>query len=852
MSKEIFERVKFLARHVHSLASEKQSIKSNLEISLDYIIEASEVAAQSARMSHKLKTLVTIVWEYGNELERDDHYGITGYMRPTCETFRYYFQKNDPGKMETEANTPLCKECDKYHIDLLRTKINGNKQTQQIPDYFSTMHRDPQFHNEGKIPYLEYRCPMLGYTEIVFPIYVDQNFLGAVFIGQILRESDRYSQEIFEDFLTKQVRYIDPEFSDHNSSGTQNSIWRRSSAPTTSPRVEYLKKLRKLEVNVSSDNHYDLAEALIARHHSLLNSMDYDELVSNAIDMVSDWNYTLKDVMIKKRRKFISSIFENASYEAERKCRELELLRPKITMLFRYAEILLDVICKDMDKLGIRCVRVFGFNRNPLSYSKKMEIVLSTNQEEMLNTSKRIESKLFFDYEGAINTLPDIKPDHPLAPRYSIDLKDHESVKIFKDIFFSFISSKDINDSITDDTHLVILYQKWMVLIEADEIRDRLEGYALVLKEFSSLMTTFLSRFELRLSKYVSDKYYLTLRMYRHECEHIARAIKTRVDGDFFSHFKDLSEVKSIWENREDNLNYRLRSFIARVRSDNLISASEDIVGNVRLITHMADTVALLTERIALGNLDRHEKRSDFDIRGDILLKWQKTAINDLTQKEFYKKIRIYNIGNISTNVYHRFRLIDLVIYNLIENALKYSYWGTNINIILGDGTQWESSVVPLIIENYGYDIEPEPKAFELFYRGIDAKKLNLDNETAPDERTYMDGDGLGLFIVKSISDMLKLGVSYKSQLISRYNVGLISSYLMRGKDLSLKEALQTENKRLGSRMNEICNSDDFYPVTTASKIFGGVSSNELEDSIKRPTYHIIFQFQIQKHSTVT
>jgi signal transduction histidine kinase len=860
MSTEIFEHVKYLARPVPSQTSEKQLTQSPLGASLDYIVEASEVAAQSARMSYKLKTLVTIVWEYGSELERDDHYGITGYMRPTCETFRYYSQENNSEKMKSVANTPLCKECDRYHIDLLRAMINRNEFTQQTPDYFSTIHRDPQYHDKRKVPYLEYRCPMLGYTELLFPVRVDGKFLGAVFVGQILRESDSYAQDIFEDFLERQVNNIDSAFYGPRSPEPQKLTWIHAGIQSPQKieyfrKIEYLKKLRELEVTDSFDNKYGLAKALITQHHKLLSPEDYNDLVSNAIDLVSDWNHALKGIMIEKRGRYIRSFFKSASDEAERKCRELESKEPRITMPFEYAVILRDTLCNDMDKFGISCVRVFGFNRNPLSYSNKMEIVLSTNQDEMLNTAKRIESKLSFDYEGAINTSPDIKPDHPWAPKCSIALKDNESVRIFDNNFFPFISSissKEKNDSITEDTHLAILYQKWMVLIEADGINNNLEGYALILKKFSLLMVTFLSRFELRLSKYVSDKYYLTLRMYRHECEHIARAIKSRVDGDFSAHFNELASVKSLWEKRDKNPDYELRSFIARVRSDNLISASDDIVENVRLITHMADTVALLTERIALGNLDRHEKRFYFDIRKDILLKWQKTQMNDLTQREFNKKIHIFSPSSFSPEVYHRHRLIDLVVFNLIDNALKYSHWGTNIRITLGGDTQWESSVVPITIENYGYGIEPDPKAFELFYRGSETEKPNSDNEAASDGRTHMDGDGLGLFIAKSISDMLELGLSYKSEPVSSYNLGLISSYKKRGEDPSLKNELENERIRLEESMREICNSDDFNPVTTAAKKLGGVSQEDLELCIKRPTYHVTFQFQIQKRSTVT
>jgi len=55
MSTEIFALVKFLARPVPSQTPQRPSNQHPTEASLNYIIEASEVTAQSARMSHKLK-----------------------------------------------------------------------------------------------------------------------------------------------------------------------------------------------------------------------------------------------------------------------------------------------------------------------------------------------------------------------------------------------------------------------------------------------------------------------------------------------------------------------------------------------------------------------------------------------------------------------------------------------------------------------------------------------------------------------------------------------------------------------------------------------------------------------------
>ena len=140
-----------------------------------------------------------------------------------------------------------------------------------------------------------------------------------------------------------------------------------------------------------------------------------------------------------------------------------------------------------------------------------------------------------------------------------------------------------------------------------------------------------------------------------------------------------------------------------------------------------------------------------------------------------------------------------------------------------------------MIIENYGIYIEPSPKIYELYYRG-----------DYQGEATHVNGDGLGLYVVKRISDMLELYIHHKCAHISDYNIGLIDEYFERGEDKNIFEHLRFERERL---------SKDYYKIKNAERRISisdiPLPKKMLEEDIIKPTYHVIFEFQIQNKSNI-
>jgi len=820
---------------------------------LDIVTSVSTIAGLSAKMNKKLNTHVTILWEHENNIDRDDRYGISGEIRPICKLIKYYsHDKNsmDQSESRKEDQSKLCKACDQYHYELLKSIKEKTNFKNKKPDFFAAEYMNPNIiSNETKdIDYLEYRCSVNGYTELLFSIYIEGVFLGAVFVGQILRENDTEMQRIFNNFL-----------SNHPDKLLEN-IPSKDRSKHLRNRIDLLRKMRKAEINEPYNDEDSLISCLTDYPNNILNETEYKKLVQDSIICVQELVSELKDIIRKKRERKIREVLDELSKKADEMCSETDRNPLSIKMVDNYEKVLCQYFTDEMRQFGVKSIRILGLKKNPMITSENhMKLILSNFSDE-----KDIDKILEFENLDNYNKYTGIKKIHPWEPICSVE----DGKQKFTELFFNlFRSEPEQNTSknklhITMNSHMVLLYQTWCVLIEADDIKSRLDIYSSLLKEFKGLITTYLSRYEIRLSKFVTDKYMLTLRLYRHECAQIASAINARNNNDYRKLVDKITKIKENLVNinvakdnlAKDNFSKTFIDFVSHIRDKNLQAVCDDVDANVKLIIHMADTIGLITERINRNNLDRHEKRSDFALGRDIVTKWEKAYQNELKQKERNTRIKITNCNrrlyfNKNTNIleekeerdiYHRRRLIDMVIYNLIDNALKYSHWGTNIYISIADENTRESSEFPIIIENYGTYIEPEPEAFKLYYRG------NKQGEETP----LVDGDGLGLYIVKTISEILDLNITYKCDDIDKptamYNIGLMDEYIKRGENRKYAEYLKDERKLKNNLYNKIINIEPPTPVSD-----NPMPTKVLEADIYKPTYHIEFKFQIQVKSMI-
>jgi signal transduction histidine kinase len=831
MLSKIFDAPKYLA--VPS--------KDKKEFNQMYIITSTnEITNLAARINKNLKTLVTIVWEH-NELDsntifdRDDTYSISVEKRPMCRLLKHITEDSDVSDM--------CKKCDEYHYMLIKSLITKIKFTLSKPNYFYSNYKNPdiEYNTDFKINYLNYHCPLLGYKEFLFPIVIDNIFLGAVFIGPILCKNDSKSQEIFNDFLTNNGNIIPDRSVIHK----KNRFLRHDSSSKTS-YVNLLKEMRKAECDERFTDENGLINFLTNRFKPLSDE-EYNVLIKDSMSGINDLIVNLKELQVKKRENIIRKTIDNILDEVETQYNLYNNFMTVKQLSENYERILKEIFLKEMKQFGIKNIKILGVKKNPLIISKKMEVIISTDGNK--------KDSLVFYY----NDLPDdLKQLHPWEPICNIQYGEQNSIEKYNHLFYELFKLEDSTESVKEhlmENHLILMYKEWLVLIELDVIElesnllkiDKLKTdiYISFLNEAKYLFTSYLSRYELKLSEFISNKYQLTLRLYRHECAKIARAISTKNNKDYKMLINSIENIKT--KEKELNL-HDYKNFVNSIKDKNLTDACDDIDSNTKLIIHMADTIGLITERIKRENLDVHEIRSHFKIGHDIVEKLVKSNKYELFMNENNKSILIknYRFMNYETleereiseeiSIYHRKRLLDMVIYNLLDNALKYSHINSNIYITAGSDTTMDSAVFPFIIENIGTKIEPYPKAFELYYRGKE------------EAMTHIDGDGLGLYVVKRISDILNLEIKYKQEFISQYNIGYMNKYLSYGDNINIINEIElfTKTRKKYARFKDFIRLEEKKPVSDTS-----MTKKELEINIKRPTYYIRFEFLIQTNSDI-
>jgi signal transduction histidine kinase/chromosome segregation and condensation protein ScpB len=840
-----------------SLATPK-AYNSIEEKNYEYITTPDILASLAAKMGYSLNSVVTIVWNGGeNEVcsSRTDEYGTSHEMRPSCRLYRRYFK-------DLTEKKPLCDCVDNYYIEYLKYRLGKRETTPKKPwccnnEYLNELNfveSDTEF-----VGHLEYRCPIMGYREILFPIIIEDHFLGAIFIGQIIQSIDKkgvfgknYHAD-FENFITN-----DPIYQVGLDSGIIND-----------DRLKDIKKVRDIESNVAikqlnsekADNNqteellYFLTEGFQA-----YTKVEYEDFIEKCKRHVKELTDDINKILSENRQKYIHMNIKDIRKYADSRGNELNNSEnyKHLTMTEKtqeYENTLTGISERLMD-FGVNSIRIFGFQRVPGILSDKMELVFSTEkgetkdeqnvhgEETLKNKAKEIRKKRpRFNYKK----LPDSnKPQHPWRAVYcnNQDSNRHNDQEVdikYKRIYSNIKQQLDFSDLksiVSSDDLMFVLYQGWLVVVQVGNLEQNRNIYNILLEEITSLFTSFLSRYSLLLSSFLIDKYILTLRLYRHECAHIALAINSRVKNDLRHAIELIKEYKSS----------KIPYPVSQIQDRNLEAACGDIEADVSLIMHMADTIGILTGRITRDNLNKLEHKREFRIVNDVIIKWEKAISLDYRMRE--KNMRIMYEDNLrDQTITERYRLIDLMVYNLIDNAVKYGYWGTRVNITIGTPETTKSWAFPLTIENYGYSIAESPKAYEMYYRGMPGEETSnilKEENGGEDDHDHVEGDGLGLYIVKTISDMLDLYINYRCEYISDYNVGLIDAYIERGSDNSLKETLKVEKALLGTRFSYMTNHIKQESISTTD-----ISKAMLEEDIYLKTNRVTFELSLMTRSNI-
>ena len=203
-----------------------------------------------------------------------------------------------------------------------------------------------------------------------------------------------------------------------------------------------------------------------------------------------------------------------------------------------------------------------------------------------------------------------------------------------------------------------------------------------------------------------------------------------------------------------DLISHQIRSPITNVKWNLELLNKEKLNSKQRVYTdRLADSaksiISLVNDFVYLSRLEQSKKELIFrkiDIKNTI-----ETVLKEMNIFATSKKIKFKFIDNSKFNyVRTDEKKIRIVLNNVIENALKYSYDDSEIKIEIYN----KKNCLNIKITDGGCGIEEEAQAFifDKFYRAQAAEKLAVD------------GTGVGLYISKIILKEMKGKIWFESQ----------------------------------------------------------------------------------------
>jgi signal transduction histidine kinase len=252
-------------------------------------------------------------------------------------------------------------------------------------------------------------------------------------------------------------------------------------------------------------------------------------------------------------------------------------------------------------------------------------------------------------------------------------------------------------------------------------------------------------------SNLTKERYVLTLRMNKHEHSHISTLLNDSMDSNF-------SENGKVFIN-------------SRPEKRKLVL--EDMRSTIQLITYMENSVGVVIGSIKPESIE--DEKDTIDVF-DSLYKWrimfrhklQQENLDILVPRRGDPKPCFFpqNCEDAPRDIVTVPRLFELLVYNLVDNAVKYAHRGSKIYLSWHRSTS--SRCGELSISSFGPEVPEGDKIYGLYERG------NAETSAS------VGGDGIGLFVVKQVQELLRFEkVSHRSIPVEeRYNLPLIEWYV--------------------------------------------------------------------------
>ena len=255
---------------------------------------------------------------------------------------------------------------------------------------------------------------------------------------------------------------------------------------------------------------------------------------------------------------------------------------------------------------------------------------------------------------------------------------------------------------------------------------------------------------------------------------------------------------------------------------------SDDINLCLDVLSFMTENIDVITGNVGLAG--RRLTQKEFDVDDKIFNRVMGLFVKQKKLKElwFTKHNQLPErtiVGPLDA--------LDIIYFNLMSNAIKYSHTGSNIELAI-ENTSAFSRPFRLSITDYGVGISEDIKdqIFKLFYRG------DISSSS-------VDGSGIGLGVAKRVSEMIGAQLEWSCKKISDYNIPLLVRFMQlpsseRERIWSRQEIISDEYERL-ERSHIISKAVSQDYVKSKKKVYDDEFRLELEDATYAVTFTLEF-----------
>jgi signal transduction histidine kinase len=693
-------------------------------------------------------------------------------LRGPCKAFR------DISKALGYPDAHLCMQSDELHAKLFfglnrslctRERImaawNDDKELQLMYSGEPACYRDIRT-IDGRMV-MEYDCPLLGYGEVIHPLYIGENVVGIFFLGQMVINS-------------------------------------RPSRPANGQAVFMHERIRGLSGRMPgcflcSEYRADvdpkrLMQEVIAEHEEWLRGNEplaedeYERLIRSSCEQVKRIEERLGEELERQKRRHVSEkVVDLIKAGRAAYVPELPITGETIRRFWDSMEGILRLV---LESFGLRYCIGFGVDEvidleeddKPLCLRGMVAVAADGTPPPAFADRERLSGVL-------LNLAPNIKETLIRVMRRGLnDYLGKLDMRGLGDCELMILPAALLPEA--SIAFLIGYRDKAPVDTEnsdAEHVRGALETFSWhTLATIASTMALF--------SKGNANN---QMRILGHEAGQILGHLHALIQHE-------LSDAEKLKSDDLPRIERHLRE------NAYLVEQLEYLFGTADWLTKGLPTVSI----------------ENFLPYRDLLYRWQSLFRQEISHG--FKEIRVAQGIAYDDQSRPKIRadrkLLSQVIYNLIGNAIKYCYLGTNIYMNMRLKDMAKGSPYILTIVDYGTSIPEGPEVYKMWFR-------------APDNTT--EGLGIGLAHAKSIVTAHRGDISHSCQKISDYNVPLIRPYLEMDYayvDVGLRRVLEDEDKRL----KQARLYDEVVAINAQGMPrYGQPTPNALVEYIADPTYRV-------------